>query len=32
MVPDDDGVESVSLLPAPVALGFIKQTAEVLNL
>ncbi|MEK7181469.1 MAG: nucleoside monophosphate kinase [Patescibacteria group bacterium] len=32
VVPDDDGVESVSLLPAPVALGFIKQTAEVLNL
>ncbi len=32
LVPDDDGVESVSLLPAPVALGFIKQTAQVLNL
>ena len=32
LTPDDDGVESVSLLPATVALGFIKQTAEVLNL
>lgn len=32
VVPDDEGVESVSLLPAPVALGFIKQTAEVLGL
>lgn len=32
VVPDDDGVKSVSLLPAPVALGFIKQTAEVLGL
>ncbi len=32
VISDDDGVESVSLLPAPVALGFIKQTAEVLGL
>ena len=32
LVKDDDGVECVSLLPASVALGFIKQTAEVLGL
>lgn len=32
LIPDDDGVESVSLLPASVALGFIKQTAKVLGL
>lgn len=32
LIADDDGVESVSLLPASVALGFIKQTAEVLGL
>jgi len=32
LVPDDSGAESVSLLPAPVALSFIKQTAEVLGL
>ena len=32
LVKDDDGVECVSLLPASVALGFIKKTAEVLGL
>lgn len=32
LVKDDDGVECVSLLPASVALSFIKQTAEVLGL
>ena len=32
LLADDDGVESVSLLPAAVTLGFIKQTAEVLEL
>lgn len=32
LVQDDDGVESVSLLPASVVLGFLKQTAKVLGL
>ena len=32
LLADDDGVESVSLLPAAVTLGFIKQTAKVLGL
>ncbi len=32
LVQDDDGLESVSLLPASVVLGFIKQTVEVLGL
>jgi len=32
LLADDDGVESVSLLPAAVTLGFIKQTAQVLGL
>lgn len=32
LIPDDDGVLSYSLLPAPVALGLIKQTTQVLNL
>lgn len=32
IVKDDEGVESYSLLPAPVALALIKQTARVLGL
>ncbi len=32
VVNDDDGVPSYSLLPAPVALSLIKQTAQVLEL
>lgn len=32
MVKDDDGVESYSLLPAPVVLALIKQTVKVLGL
>ncbi len=32
VVKDDDGVDSYSLLPAPVALAMIKQIAEVLEL
>ena len=32
VVKDDDGVESYSLLPAPVAVALIKQTAQVLGL
>ena len=32
VIKDDDGVDSYSLLPAPVALGLIKQIAQVLGL
>ena len=32
VIDDDNGVSSYSLLPAPVALGLIKQVAQVLNL
>ncbi len=32
VVKDDDGVESYSLLPSPVAVSLIKQTAKVLGL
>ena len=32
MVEDDNGVKSVSLLPAPVMVALIKQLADVLDL